>query len=79
MTKQQSLSDQLRRFIQENETSQRRLLAFKVGVAPVVLSKCLNGQGGLSTETFDKFGKLFGLTLTQASTPEDSVPIRKGK
>ncbi|MCX7418006.1 MAG: helix-turn-helix transcriptional regulator [Planctomycetia bacterium] len=78
MTKQQSLSDQLRRFIRENETSQRQL-AFKVGVDPAVLSKFLNGQGGLSTETFDKFGKLFGLTLNQASTPEDSVASRKGK
>lgn len=77
MSKQESLSDQLRRYIREADSSQRQL-AFQVGVDPAVLSKFLNGQGGLSTETFDKFGKLFGLTLTETSTPKQAAKSRKG-
>lgn len=78
MTRKPTISEQLRQHIRQVDSSQRQL-AFKIGVDPAVLSKFLNGQGGLSIEVVDRLGELLGLTVTSATTTKKAAKRRKGK
>lgn len=74
MTKTKPLTDQLREHIRQADFSQRQF-AFRVGTDPAVLSRFLNGRGGLSMEVIDNVGKLLGLTLV-AETPKKTIARR---
>ena len=59
----QSLSDQLRRIIAESGLS-RYELARRSGVEQSALSRFVNGQRGLTTESLDRLARTLGLELT---------------
>jgi len=57
------LSDQLRRIIAESGLS-RYELARRSGVEQSALSRFVNGQRGLTTESLDRLAEALGLELT---------------
>ncbi len=75
-TKTTSLTGQLRQLIEAAEISRYQLWQL-TGIDQAVLSKFVNGKGGLSMESLDKIGEVLGLQITQTSkTP---ATRRKGK
>ena len=67
-TKQTSLTDQLRQLIEDAEISRYQLWQ-QTGIDQAVLSKFVNGKGGLSMESLDKIGELLNLQITKRPSP----------
>jgi DNA transposition AAA+ family ATPase len=74
-TKQTSLTDQLRQLIEDAEITRYQLWQ-QTGIDQAVLSKFVNGKGGLSMESLDKIGELLNLQITTKPSPAKG---RKGK
>lgn len=79
MTKQRTLSDQLRAAIEGSELSQYAV-AKNAGIQHAVMSRFMTGKGGLSLEGIDAVGLLLGLNLVAEGKPKPAKPRRtKGK
>jgi transcriptional regulator with XRE-family HTH domain len=63
-----TMSDQLRRIIDESGLSRYRI-AKDIGLDESTLSKFYNGQGGLSMEVLDRLGKYLDLRITAGRKP----------
>jgi transcriptional regulator with XRE-family HTH domain len=68
MTK--AFSEQLRQAI-DNSSLSRYAICIEIGVQQSLLSRFMNGKGGLSVETIDKLCKLLSVKLT-ANKPRTS-------
>jgi transcriptional regulator with XRE-family HTH domain len=70
MTKRRNekLSDQLRRAIDESGLTRYRI-AKLTGIDESALAKFFNGQQGLSLEAIDKLGECLDLTITKRRKP----------
>ena len=75
-TKNTSLTDQLRQLIETAEISRYQLWQ-QTGIDQAVLSKFVNGKGGLSMESLDKIGGVLNLQITKSS--KKPAPRRKGE
>ena len=75
-TKNTSLTDQLRQLIETAEISRYQLWQ-QTGIDQAVLSKFVNGKGGLSMESLDKIGEVLNLQIT--TRPITSAQRRKGE
>ena len=60
--KTERLSDQLRRLIEESSMS-RYEISKRTGIAESTLCKLVQGERGISTESWDKLGECLGLRL----------------
>ena len=67
--KKTSLTDQLRQLIEAAEISRYQLWQ-QTGIDQAVLSKFVNGKGGLSMESLDKIGEVLDLQITKREIPE---------
>lgn len=74
-TKKTSLTDQLRHFVESAEISRYELWKI-TGIDQAVLSKFINGKGGLSMESLDKIGEVLNLQITKRP---NAVKRRKGE
>ena len=74
-TKTTSLTDQLRQLIETAEISRYQLWQ-QTGIDQAVLSKFVNGKGGLSMESLDKIGEVLNLQITKSS--KSRATRRKG-
>ena len=70
------MTDQLRRLIEDAEISRYQLWQ-QTGIDQAVLSKFVNGKGGLSMESLDKIGEVLNLQIT--TRPITSAQRRKGE
>ena len=75
-TKNTSLTDQLRQLIETAEISRYQLWQ-QTGIDQAVLSKFVNGKGGLSMESLDKIGEVLNLQITKSS--KKPAPRRTGE
>jgi len=57
-----TLSDQLRRLIEESPMS-RYEISKRTGIAESTLCKLVQGERGVSTESWDRLGECLGLRL----------------
>ena len=73
--KKTSLTDQLRQLIEDAEISRYQLWQ-QTGIDQAVLSKFVNGKGGLSMESLDKIGEVLNLQITKRPVP---AKRRKGE
>ena len=78
MAKQDLLSDQLRRAIQESGLT-RYAIHKATGVDQSVLSKFVRGERGLSMDTVDAIGKCLGLRLVSETQPGRKRTTKKGR
>lgn len=67
--KQELISDQLRRAIEESELSRYRI-AQDTGIDESALAKFFNGKRGLSLDAIDRLGELLKLRIV-ADKPKD--------
>lgn len=74
-TKSTTLTDQLRKLIEDGELSRYQLWQ-QTGIDQAVLSKFVNGKGGLSMESLDKIGEVLDLQITKRPV---AAKQRKGK
>jgi predicted transcriptional regulator len=69
----EKLSDQLRRLVEESPMS-RYEISKRTGIAASTLCKLVQGERGVSTESWDKLGECLNLRLVA-----DKPRAKKGK
>jgi hypothetical protein len=71
MVARETLSDQLRRAIDENGSTHYAICK-AIGLDPAVMWRFMAGKSGLSMKTLDKLGTYLGLRLVTGSRPKRS-------
>lgn len=77
MKKNETISETLRRYVENSETSQRQI-AIAAGISPIVLNRFLRQGSGLSMDGIDNLARVLGLQLMPV-TPAKKTANRKAK
>ncbi len=73
-----SFSDQIRRAVDRSGFSRYRIWQ-EIGIDQAVMSRFMNGQGGLSIKSLDRLAKLLGISIAVKKARKRERSGKKGR